>query len=87
MKYSYSQEQLNAGDIVSVTLDSEANVLLLDSSNYSRFKRGQRYNYFGGLAKSSPARIKVPRSGLWYIVINLGGYAGKVNYSVNIIRN
>ncbi|HFJ9319537.1 TPA: DUF1883 domain-containing protein [Bacillus tropicus] len=87
MNYSYAQKQLNRGDIVSVQLDKQANVLLLDSANYNRFRRGERYNYHGGLAKVSPARIVTPSTGLWYIVINLGGAPGTVRYSIDIIRN
>nr|DAT54032.1 MAG TPA: protein of unknown function (DUF1883) [Caudoviricetes sp.] len=86
LKYNYSQEYLQKGDIVRVTLDKQANVILLDSSNYQNFRNGRRYSYYGGLAKVSPCDIVVPRTGQWYIVINLGGYSGSVKYSINIIR-
>ena len=57
---------LSRGDIVEVTLTAGANVRLLDSSNLSRYKRGQNYPCYGGLAKVSPARVAVPSSGHWY---------------------
>ncbi|MEN2467228.1 DUF1883 domain-containing protein [Ornithinibacillus sp. JPR2-1] len=85
MNYKYSKEQLNQGDVVSVQLDKQANVLLLDPLNYSKFRNGKQYKYYGGLAKVSPARITVPYTGTWYIVINLGGANGTVRYSVEIL--
>jgi hypothetical protein len=45
---------LNRGDIVEVTLTAGANVMLLDSSNFSRYKRGDRYDYHGGLVRRRP---------------------------------
>ncbi|MGZ6367241.1 MAG: DUF1883 domain-containing protein [Ktedonobacteraceae bacterium] len=76
----------NAGDIVEVTLDHQANVLLLDSSDYSSYKNRRQFRYYGGLAKRSPFRITVPSSGSWYVVVDLGGYAGRVQCSFRVLR-
>jgi hypothetical protein len=78
--------QLNSGDVVEITLDKQANVRLLDDANFSLYKRGQRHSYYGGLAKVSPARLKAPHTGHWHVVIDLGGYAGRVRASVRVIR-
>lgn len=52
------------GGVVEVTLrGNAANVLLLDSTNFSRYRRGQRYSYHGGQVRSSPYRLAIPRSG------------------------
>jgi hypothetical protein len=75
------------GAVVLVTLDAQANVKLLDESNFRSYKRHERHEYFGGLAKKSPARITVPRSGNWYVTVDLGGYAGRVNASVRVVGN
>ena len=33
----------------------------------------------------SPYRITVPSSGRWYVTIDLGGYAGSVKHSVQVL--
>jgi hypothetical protein len=42
---------LKRGSVVEVQLRNQANVLLLDSSNYRNYARGNRARYYGGLAK------------------------------------
>ena len=78
--------QLSSGDVVEVTLDKQANVRLLDDTNYSYYQRGERHTYYGGLATKSPTHLRPPHSGHWHVVIDLGGYAGTVNASVRVIR-
>jgi len=87
MKFQYYDlGHLNGGEIVEVILSGNAaNVRLMDSSNYSNFKNGRRHTYYGGNAKRSPVRIPVPRSGHWYITIDLGGYTGTLRSSVNVL--
>lgn len=77
---------LRAGQVVEVSLSGNAaNVMLIDSSNYSRYKRGERFQYTGGLAKKSPVRLGVPRSGHWYGVVDLRGLGGRVNASFRVL--
>ena len=86
MNFSYYDlKNRSGGEIVEVTLSgSAANVFLVDSSNFSSYKAGRRYTYFGGHTKSSPVRLQIPRSGYWYLVIDLGGYPGSVRHSMRI---
>lgn len=85
MAYGHQKISLNAGDIVRVTLDKQANVLLLDNTNYSRFRSGRECRYFGGLAKQSPTDIVTPSNGDWNLVV-YPGHGGSVNYSTQVIR-
>jgi hypothetical protein len=77
---------LNTGDVVEITLDKQANVRLLDDSNFSNYKRGAQHRYYGGLVTTSPFRLPAPQAGQWHLVIDLGGYAGNVRASVRTIR-
>ena len=86
MQYGHQKMSLNAGDVVSVTLDKQANVILLDDTNYSRFRSGREYKYFGGLATQSPANIVAPSTGGWNLIVNTGGSGGSVRYSTQVIR-
>jgi len=87
MQYqSYNLGQLRGGEIVEVSLKgSSANVKLIDESNFSSYKSGGRHTYFGGHVTRSPYRVSVPRSGHWYVTIDLGGYAGRVSSSVKVL--
>lgn len=86
MNYLHYELQLNANDIVEVTLDKQANVRLLDDINFSNYQNGQSHNYYGGSAKVSPARLRPPYPGHWHLVIDLGGYAGTVQASVRTLK-
>jgi len=57
MNYLHYDFTLRTGDVVEVTLYRQANVRLLDSVNYSRYQKGAKHSYHGGLAKTSPVRI------------------------------
>ena len=73
-------------NIIRVTLDKQANVKLLDSTNYQNYQAGRQHRYYGGLAKVSPIDLRAPYQGHWHLVIDLGGYAGTVGASVNVIK-
>jgi hypothetical protein len=82
---------LKKGSTVVVTLKSQANVLLMDASNYSNYStyasaRSARYRYFGGRATRSPFRIGVPANGHWFVALDLGGYSGRIDASVAVER-
>jgi hypothetical protein len=87
MNFSYYDlKNRSGGEIVEVTLSGNAaNVFLVDSSNYSAYKSGRQYRYFGGHATRSPVRLQVPNSGHWYLVIDMGGHGGSVRHSMRIL--
>lgn len=85
MKYLHWEVNAGPDDVIQVELDKQANVLLMDDSNYSAYRHGRRYRYFGGLAERSPVRLVPPHSGRWHVVVNLGGYRGSVQASVLVL--
>ncbi len=85
MNYLHYDLNLLPDESVEVTLDKQANVRLLDDSNYSRYQRGEQHQYYGGLAARSPVCLAPPHAGRWHLVIDLGGHAGTVNASVRTI--
>jgi len=86
MEFIHHDLQLNSNDVVRIELDKQANVKLMDYSNYCNYKNGKAHRYFGGTQKVSPARIVPPHAGSWYLCIDLGGYAGTVRASVIVER-
>lgn len=86
MKFLHYDFQLNGGDIVEVTLDTAANVRLMDPTNFLYYRNGRKYKYTGGLAGPPKFTISPPSKGRWHVVIDLAGFAGNVNASVKVIR-
>ena len=86
MNFLHYPLNLSSGDIVEVTLDTQANVRLLDEANFTKYQRGDKHTYYGGLAKVSPIKIPAPHPGSWHLVIDLGGYAGTVRASVKTTK-
>lgn len=76
---------LKHGDVVEINSDTQANVLLLDDSEYENYKAGDSYRYYGGFFKSFPARLAPPNSGYWNVVLDLGGGSGTVRNSMKVI--
>lgn len=86
MNFLHTEEHLDTGDGFKVSLDSQANVLLLDDANFYRYKAGHSYDYRGGLATKSPIVLRAPHRGCWHLVVDLGGYAGSVRAGVSVLK-
>ncbi len=81
----YDLGNLKRGQTVIVTLrGNEANVRLMDSSNFNAYKNGRKHRYYGGLARQSPVRLVVPNDGHWYVTIDMQGLRGSVRTSVRV---
>jgi hypothetical protein len=77
--------QQRAGTTVTVRLSgSVANVVLVDQVNFARYRAGQGFLYEGGHFRQSPVHLEVPEDGHWYVVVDLGGYKGRVRGNVEI---
>lgn len=86
MEYLHKEFDLAEGDAVEVRLaGNAANVLLLDSSNFEKYRQGKPCTSFGGYALTSPFRIQAPRPGHWHLVVDLAGGAGRVQASGQVI--
>ena len=85
-EFLHQEFELESGDVVEISIDSQANVMLLDRENFSNYEQGSSYRYYGGHAEKTPVSLSPPHSGKWYVVVNLGGYAGSVRFGVRVIR-
>lgn len=73
---------VKAGAIVVVTLDKQANVRLMDQSQFRNYRAGRRHTFLGGGATRSPVRVSVPRTGHWIVVVDTGGLSATVRAGV-----
>lgn len=81
----YHWTRLEKGSTVVVTLSTAANVRLMDSANFYAYKNGRNHRYGGGLVTKTPFRIRVPRTGGWYLTIDLVGLrATRVRHSATV---
>ncbi len=87
MNHLQQEMELKADDLVEVTLDGRANVMLLDPENYDRYRRGESFRYHGGLAERSPASLTTPHGGRWHVVVDLGGYPGHVRAGIRVLQS
>jgi hypothetical protein len=87
LNFLHSEFEAGSDDVIEVTLDGQANVLLLDPSNFNSYKDGKSYRYHGGLANVSPVRLVPPHPGRWHVVVDLGGYAGSVRAGMRVLRH
>ena len=76
---------LRDGDVVEVNSDTQANVHLMDDSDYSNYNAGRSYHYYGGFFTHFPARLTPPHSGYWNVVLDLGGRQANVRHSMRVI--
>ncbi|MCS3496583.1 hypothetical protein M2189_004458 [Bradyrhizobium japonicum] len=76
---------LSGGEVVVVDLDHAANVRLMDSSNFSSYQRGGNARFYGGEARQTPVRLKVPQAGHWHVTIDLGGRGGMIRAGVRVV--
>ncbi|CAN5213449.1 hypothetical protein BH10PSE2_BH10PSE2_11940 [soil metagenome] len=80
----HSREYLNGGDVVVVNCTHQSNVLVMDDSNFSAYRRGSSARHYGGFYRHLPARISIPHAGHWNIVLEAPGGA---RYGMSVIRN
>jgi hypothetical protein len=85
---NFLHQEFDAGpdDLIEVTLDGQANVMLLDTPNFESYRAGRRFKYYGGLAERSPTRLVPPHEGRWHLTVDLGGYGGTVKAAVKLYR-
>lgn len=84
MNHIHKELNLTPHDRVSVTLNKQANVFLVDSTNYQNYRRHRKFTYYGGLAKQTPYSLSAPRQGRWHLVIDTGGVASSIRYSITV---
>ncbi len=86
MNYLHSDlGQRRQGDMLVVTLTQGANVRLLDSPNFQKYKSSKQHKYYGGLARTSPVNISIPRNGHWHAVADMQGLRGSTRASFKVV--
>ena len=85
IEHLHYEFRVNSNNVIEVNLDSEANVMLMDDTNYSKYCEDRRFSYIGGFVTGTPYRIRPPRFGRWHVVIDRGRHLGQVRAAVRIL--
>lgn len=88
MRYAYYDlgHQQEGSAVVVRLRGSAANVILLSPLNFAYYRAGGAFFYnAGGHFQYSPVKLEIPRDGHWYVVVDLGGYAGRVHGAVEVV--
>jgi Domain of unknown function (DUF1883) len=86
MQHLHAREFLNQDSIVVVNCDHQCNVMVMTDSEYSSYRSGGRFSYLGGHYKMLPARIAVPHTDQWNVVIDLGGGSARIRHSITYLK-
>ena len=84
-RFVHQRRYLNKGEIVQLDCTEQCNFMLLNDANYAAYRNVRRFHYLGGTFKRFPARITVPESGDWNIIIDLAGATAEVQYNITIV--
>lgn len=85
MKYIHTRRYLNWGEIVQLDCDTQCNFMLLTDDNFAAYQLVRQFVYHGGTFKTFPARISVPSSGYWNLIIDLNGASNEPHYTITIV--
>jgi hypothetical protein len=80
--YFHERKKLNRGDMVTVECDHECTVRLTDDQNFESYREGKPHRYYGGFYRIRPARIVVPDSGYWNVIVDLGGRKAEAKHQI-----
>ena len=85
--YKHHLGQCSKGLIIEVMLSGPAYVRLVDTKNFHRYRLGRSFDYWGGIARKSPLRFRIPENGRYFVIVDTNGIGGKVTASVQIFSH
>lgn len=83
MKFLHKPFNAKTGQVIVVTFSKPTKVLLIESTEFEKYKRGKTYRYRGGFSKTSPVEFVVPHTGIWHAIIEKGSYYNPLNVTGN----
>ena len=85
MRFIHQRRYLEKDEVVQVDCDTQCNLMLLSDADYRAYQQLRRFKYIGGTFRHFPARVTVPASGEWNIIIDLAGAKKEIQYNITII--
>ncbi|WP_210504687.1 DUF1883 domain-containing protein [Pantoea ananatis] len=86
MSFLHDKKYLQAGTVVSVQCSHQINVLVMDDTNFNKYRRGESCRTYGGFYTQFPANVPVPSTGNWNVVLALPpGRSARIQHSIRYI--
>lgn len=86
-KYLHYEFDIDTNDVIEINMSFQANTLIMDDSNFLKYRRKHDFSYLGGYVKATPYRIKLPRKGHWHVVIEKPNQSNQLRAVVRILKN
>ena len=81
----YDLGQQPGGTIVEVVLSCINNIRLMDDANFTLYSESKNCKFIGGRTEKSPARLTIPKSGHWHVVVDKTGFQTLANSNVRAL--
>ncbi len=87
MNYLHYQVHAGPENIIKVRIDRKANVRLLDTLQYQKYRMGKPFgNTPGGKSEPPGREFRVQNKDVWHVIIDLGGKGGTVKAQVDVLK-
>jgi hypothetical protein len=86
MDFIHAREYLQQGDLVVVNSSHQCNIILTTDSEFQNYKARRSFRHYGGHYKMFPARVAVPHTDNWNIILDLGGGSANIRYSISYVK-
>lgn len=86
MKFLHWKIPGDPGDLIRVQTNSPAYVHLLDALNFEYYRRGSKYVSEGGWTDKLDVEFVLPYKGVFHVAVDLGGSAGEVKATCDVVR-
>ncbi|MBN1647092.1 MAG: DUF1883 domain-containing protein [Spirochaetales bacterium] len=85
MKFIHYQVNAGPENIIQVKLTKRANVRLMDTVNYQKYRMGKPYEFTGGLAEESPVEFRPEEKKQWHIIVDMKGLHGETKAGIRVL--
>jgi hypothetical protein len=86
MNFLHYQVDTGPEHVIQVKLTGSAEVRLLDTMNFAKYKLGKSYAATAGPETTEIVKFVPPYKGKWHIVVDVGGRGGGVRALVDIVK-
>lgn len=86
MNYLHYRVHAGPENIIKIILSNPANVRLLDTLNYYKYKAGRLYKSTNETTQDTDVSWKPPHKGEWHVIIGLKGQDAEVRASVQVLK-
>jgi hypothetical protein len=84
VNYLHYRVHVEPTKIIKVSLSDKANVRLLDTLNYYKYRMGKSYQSYSEYTDKIACVFKPPHKGEWHVIVDLVGQGSEVRAIVEV---